>query len=124
MARPGSMARRVAKLIELRELLKERYGKKILMGEMHKPDTRADSPDEQFLQKTITLVLDKLMDPELSGDMLAVQLGLSRMGLYRKIKALTGQTTSEFIRQIRLKKACELLSIREKSVGGLLRSGL
>jgi AraC-like DNA-binding protein len=38
------------------------------------------------------------------------------MGLHRKIKALTGQSTGEFIRNIRLKKARELLSLHGKNI--------
>jgi len=36
------------------------------------------------------------------------EVGMSRMQLFRKLKALTGQTPSEFIRTIRLKKAAKL----------------
>jgi signal transduction histidine kinase/ligand-binding sensor domain-containing protein/CheY-like chemotaxis protein len=113
---PQHLIIRVSKLIELRELLKERYSRKISLGEMHKPNEKPDSPDELFLQKTISIIIDKMIETEFNGDALAYKLNISRMGLHRKIKALTGQSTGEFIRNIRLKKACELLSIHGKNI--------
>jgi signal transduction histidine kinase/ligand-binding sensor domain-containing protein/DNA-binding NarL/FixJ family response regulator len=113
---PQHLTVRVNKLIELRELLKERYSRKIILGEMQHPDHKAESPEEQFLQKTIAIILLKMIESEFNGDALAAELNISRMGLHRKIKALTGQTTGEFIRNIRLKKACELLTTDGKNV--------
>ena len=57
-----------------------------------------------------------MVETEFNGDSLAVELHISRMGLHRKVKALTGQSTGEFIRNVRLKKACELLSVPSKNV--------
>lgn len=113
---PEHLMVRVSKLIELRELLKERYSRKISFGDLHKPDLDTTSPDELFLQKTISIILQKLIETDFNGDSLAYELGISRMGLHRKVKALTGQSTGEFIRNIRLKKACEFLSIPGKNI--------
>lgn len=113
---PEHLSIRVAKLVELRDLLKERYSRKISLGELHKPNTNSASPDEFFLQKTISIILEKMIESEFNGDALAYELGISRMGLHRKIKALSGQSTGEFIRNIRLKKACELLVIQGKNI--------
>jgi signal transduction histidine kinase/ligand-binding sensor domain-containing protein/DNA-binding NarL/FixJ family response regulator len=113
---PEHLIIRVSKLIELRELLKERYSHKISLGDLNKPNLISASPDELFLQKTISIILDKMVETEFNGDALAYELGISRMGLHRKIKALTGQSTGEFIRNIRLKKSCELLSTQGKNI--------
>lgn len=107
---PQHLTVRVGKLIELREKMKERFSKKISLNEIQKTaDSNIESPGEQFLQKAIKIILDKMMDTNFNGDALAVELCISRMGLHRKVKALTGQSTGEFIRNIRLKKAAELL---------------
>ena len=57
-----------------------------------------------------------MIETDFNGDSLSNDLGISRMGLHRKIKALTDQSTGEFIRNIRLKRACELLSIHGKNI--------
>lgn len=113
---PDHLRVRVAKLIELREILKDRYGKKISLGDIQQKTENDVSQDELFLQKTVSVILEKMIDSEFNGDYLASELCISRMGLHRKIKALTGQSTGEFIRNIRLKKACEYLSTPGKNI--------
>lgn len=66
--------------------------------------------DEEFLQKVINYIETNIEKTELSVDMLAQNMNLSRSQVYRKIKALTDFTANEFIRQIRLKKSLKLLS--------------
>ncbi len=66
--------------------------------------------DEEFLQKVINYIEENIENTELSVDLLAQNMNLSRSQVYRKIKALTDLTANEFIRQIRLKKALNLLS--------------
>lgn len=111
---PRHLLVRVSKLIELRELLKGRYSKKISLGDIS--ETQATSPDELFMQKAIRVILEKMIDSEFNGDLLAGEMGVSRMGLHRKIKAMTGQSTGEFIRNIRLKKAAEMLKVQGRNV--------
>ncbi len=113
---PKHLKVRVTKLIELRELLKERYSRKIIFGEFNNAQNESSPPEEVFLQKAISVVLEKMIDSEFSGNNLAKELNISRMGLHRKIKALTGQTTGEFIRNLRLKKAHDLLTIEGKNI--------
>ena len=46
---------------------------------------------------------------EYNVEQLSTDMGMSRMNLYRKLQAITGQTPTEFIRTIRLKRAAQLL---------------
>lgn len=66
--------------------------------------------DEEFLQRVIQYIELNIENTELSVDMLAQNMNLSRSQVYRKIKALTDLTANEFIRQIRLKKSLKLLA--------------
>ncbi len=66
--------------------------------------------DEEFLHKVIQYIELNIENTELSVDMLAQNMNLSRSQVYRKIKALTDLTANEFIRQIRLKKSLKLLA--------------
>ncbi|MDP4276871.1 MAG: two-component regulator propeller domain-containing protein [Bacteroidota bacterium] len=113
---PQHLIIRVAKLIELRERLKERYSRKIVLGEQEQVPGHELSIEERFLHKTIDIILTKMIESTFNGDVLASELNISRMGLHRKIKALTGQSTGEFIRTVRLKRACELLQNPEKNI--------
>jgi signal transduction histidine kinase/AraC-like DNA-binding protein len=65
--------------------------------------------DQGFLEKFVKMVEDNIDDPELSGDRLACELGMSKGNLYKKLKTLTGMTVNIYVRTIRLKIAARLL---------------
>ena len=68
-----------------------------------------NSPDERFLQKAIELVEKNIDDPDLDIERFSSEIGVSRMQLYRKLNALTEMTVKEFVKNIRLKRAAQLL---------------
>ena len=68
------------------------------------------SPDEKLLANIMKAINDHLDDENLTMDLIASEVGLSRVHLNRKMKDLTGQTPHDFIRKVRLKKAAELLA--------------
>ncbi len=97
---------RIWNLIDNRQKLRERYSKEITLQPKNVAIT---SPDEKFLEKIMSFIEKNIAEPELSVEELANIAGMSRVTLYRKIKALTNQTAVEFIRSIRLKRAAQLL---------------
>jgi DNA-binding response OmpR family regulator len=72
--------------------------------------------DQEFLQKTIDYIMQNIADNMLSVEGLALTLNLSRSNVYRKIKALTGQTIVEFMRTIRLKHALKLMETKKYTI--------
>jgi len=72
-------------------------------------DSGITSMDEQFLQKVSSILKDGYSDPEFNVEEFCRVIGISRIQLHRKIKALTRQTTGEFIRTYRLNQAAEML---------------
>ncbi|MBR6078168.1 MAG: response regulator, partial [Paludibacteraceae bacterium] len=78
------------------------------------PSEQVDTPqiqssDERLLEKLINYINENLSNPDLTSDDLAREAGLSRTHLYRKLKELTNQSATNYIRNIRLMKAAELL---------------
>ena len=73
-------------------------------------DIRLKSPDEKLLERIMDCINKNLSNSDLSVDMIADEAGISRVHLHRKMKELTGQTPHDFIRNIRLKKAAQLLA--------------
>lgn len=65
--------------------------------------------DAQFLKKLQKVVEDRLSDADLGVNDLCQKVRLSRTQVYRKLKALTGKTPTQFIRSIRLQKGKEML---------------
>ena len=72
--------------------------------------------DKTFLEKLHEQIEKNLSDPDFSVEALGAQIGLSRVQLYRKCKALTNYAPNELLRITRLKRAATLLSATEKSV--------
>jgi len=97
---------RVNNLITTREKLKEIYQKKIIINPS---DIETDNQDERFLQELSGLVEENMSNPALDVEFLTDRLHMSRTQLHRKLKALAGISTTEFIRSIRLKRAAQLL---------------
>ncbi|MEP2771686.1 MAG: response regulator [Fulvivirga sp.] len=97
---------KVEKLIELRASLRQRYSQEIIL----KPQEIAiTSADENFLSRVEKLLDEKLSDSDFTADIFSKEIGMSRMQLHRKLKALVGLTTTEFIRSQRLKVASQIL---------------
>lgn len=55
------------------------------------------------------MIEEHIDNSEYNVEQLSADMGMSRMNLYRKLQAITGQTPTEFIRTIRLKRAAQLL---------------
>lgn len=72
------------------------------------------SADEKLMQKVLKVINKNLNNPDLNAEMIAAEVGISRVHLYRKLKELTNQSTRDFIRNIRLKQA-EILLKSEKN---------
>ena len=72
--------------------------------------------DKTFLEKLREQIEQHLSNPDFSVETLGAQIGLSRVQLYRKCKALTNYSPNELLRIARLKRAATLLAVTEKSV--------
>ena len=72
--------------------------------------------DKGFMEKLHHLIDSRLSDPNLSVEDLGGEIGLSRVQLYRKTKALCGYSPNELLRIARLKRAASLLASTEKTV--------
>jgi YesN/AraC family two-component response regulator len=68
------------------------------------------SSDRMLVDKATSIVEQHLNDKDFVVDHLADKLGISTSSFYRKIKALTNQSPTEFVRGIRLKKAIRLMN--------------
>nr|WP_321408417.1 substrate-binding domain-containing protein [uncultured Carboxylicivirga sp.] len=104
---------RIRKLIENRNKLREVYAKQLLTGV---EKSTLNIQDKRFLEKFHQIVEDHIADPELNVENLGKSIGLSRVQLYRKIKAITNYSPNELVKIIRLKKAYSLFSTGEKTV--------
>lgn len=104
---------RINNLIALRKNLQDKIKSDLLL----KPsEIKVSSYDEDFLNNLHNLIEENIDDPELSIEELADKLFMNRISLYRKIKALTGDSPSVFLRSYRLKRAVQLLEGKKGNV--------
>lgn len=98
----------ILNLIENRLLLKGKFSGKQDQDENIKP-IEVEANDEVLMKKIMRVINDNIDDPDLNVEKLAKEVGISRVQLHRKMKQLTGISTGDFIRNIRLKQAATLL---------------
>lgn len=104
---------RIQKLIELRRELRIRYSGKTSIAPN---EIAVTTTDEKFLEKIQYIVDEDLGDSNFSVDQFCKKLGMSRMQLHRKLTALTGLSTSAFIRDQRLRLALQRLEKTGESI--------
>ncbi len=106
---------RIDNLLKQRCLLKHAY-----QGSKEAESEIADSPlenrDKQFVQKLRDIIRRNLSDNEFGVEDIGREIGLSRVQLYRKVKAITGSSVVDLLRKARLAKAKRLLESRSMSV--------
>ena len=115
---------RISNLLKSRQLLKGLFGTE--NKEEVKEENKEKSPktvqqpltekEDIFLTKFRDFIEKNLSDSDLSVETIGAELGLSRVQLYRKIKALTGLSPVELLRTARLQKGRQLLERTDKTI--------
>ncbi|NRB52884.1 MAG: response regulator [Saprospiraceae bacterium] len=105
---------RMDNLLELRKQLQQKYSQALLTDAS--PTVKQEQIQDPFLEKLELTILDNLGKEKFGSEELAKVLFLSRSQLHRKIKALTGKSTSIYLRMIRLREAQKLLSNTDLSI--------
>ena len=89
---------------------------KFYNGITPKAKEKTTTLDNEFIKNTLNYINENINEPELSVEVLASKVFLSRSQLYRKIKTLTGVSVNEFIRNVRLEKAKELIELGNDNI--------
>jgi DNA-binding response OmpR family regulator len=97
---------RAKNLIEQRRKLREKFSRDVVL----KPSEIAiTSMDEQFLNRVKEVVEKYISDEDFTVEDLGHKVGMSRVQLHRKLRALTNQSASQFILSMRLQRAIDLI---------------
>lgn len=103
----------IKKLIETRRMLFQRFSQEVFLL----PKEISTNPlDQKFLERAIEYIDKNIENEEINVENMASHLAMNRSNLYRKIKALTGQTATEFIRTVRLKMAIKHMESGEMNI--------
>ena len=104
---------RIDNLIESRKKLNQTWSKGVEDDEI---GNISNEIDKSFLKQFRKIIQENLANSDLSVEQIGDEIGLSRVQLYRKVKALTGYSPVEMLRKARLTRARHLLRTTEKTV--------
>lgn len=104
---------KIDNLIKTRKRLKELYSKPV---EIIPEKIALNSLDEELLKKALAIVEKHITEPEYSVDDFAREIGMSRSNLHLKLKAITGESATVFIKKVRFAKALKLLEENRYSI--------
>ena len=104
---------RVNNLLKSRQDLIDKFKKNLIL---QPKELTITSTDELFLQKALDIVEVNMTNSEFSTHLFISEMCMSRSVLYRKLKTLTDQSISEFIRTIKLKRAAQLMKQTQMTI--------
>jgi len=110
---------RAQNLIINRRKLHERFSREI---RIQPKEITVTSADEKFITRVMAILEANFSNSEFSVEQFGREVGLSRMQLHRKLMALTGLASGDFIRIMRLKRAAQLLNGRSGTVSEIAYS--
>jgi signal transduction histidine kinase/ligand-binding sensor domain-containing protein/DNA-binding response OmpR family regulator len=110
---PEILKKTVANLLKNRERLKGRFQ---IQSEGKLDKIEIKSADELLMERVLKVINKNIDNSELNVKMLSSSVGISRVHLHRKLKELTNLSASDFVRNIRLKQAGELLQSKKLSI--------
>ena len=109
------LRRTIINLLTMRRTLKNKFTGKESQEEKVE-QRKIQTPDDALMQRVMEVINENIGDSDLSVDMIAQKVGISRVHLHRKMKELTNQTPHSFIRNIRLQQAAKLLKDSKQSI--------
>ncbi|MEO1260026.1 MAG: ATP-binding protein [Bacteroidota bacterium] len=116
---PEELISRLDNLLENRKKLQQRFANITAVSDSagtNKPATDEFKIEDAYLQKVVRIVSENLSDQGFGIAHLCRALGMGRSQVHNKVKALTGKSTSLFVRSIRLHRARQLLQTTDMNV--------
>lgn len=89
-------------------------------GQQTTPEVEIDDLDRKLLDEIKETIEENMVDSDFNVSVLQEKMGMGNKQLYRKLKALTGQTPVEYIRDMRMRKAAKLLKAGKFSVSEVM----
>jgi signal transduction histidine kinase/DNA-binding response OmpR family regulator len=103
---PEILKVRLEQILRTQQKLKEKYSHQIFL---EPKDIEITSSEERFIKKAIKTVEDNLHNPDFGVNEFSREIGISKVQLYRKFRAISDMTVKEFIRTLRIKRAGQLI---------------
>ncbi|KJF43966.1 hybrid sensor histidine kinase/response regulator transcription factor [Draconibacterium sediminis] len=110
---PILLIEKVKNILSRQKKLQQQYSKSV---RLEPSDVEITASEELMIEKAISIVEANLQNSNFTSDTLASGMNMSTSSLYRRLKSLTGYSTAEFIRSLRIKRAAQLMADKEKTI--------
>jgi signal transduction histidine kinase/DNA-binding response OmpR family regulator len=113
---------RIEKLIEIRKKLQEKYSSGEVISHRNNGEKKLSDPEEKFISKVQEIIHLHLSEENFSIVQFSKEVGMSRVQLYRKLKALSGKSVSNYVKSVRLSKARKMIEERTGNISEIAYS--
>lgn len=110
---PMLLSEKVRNILARQRKLQKQFSKSV---RLEPSDIEITSSDDVFLEKAIAVIEANMQNEKFNSDILASAMNTSSSSLYRRLKSLTGYSSAEFVRSIRIKRAAQLLADKDRTV--------
>jgi PAS domain S-box-containing protein len=113
---------RIKNLINIRRELQKKYSKADYVPEKRAAVKKLSNLEEQFMCKVMEVIENHISEEEFSIEQFGKEVGMSRVQLHRKLKALSGKSASNYLRSIRLSKAKKFIEEEKGNISEIAYS--
>lgn len=117
---PDELKLRICKLVAYRSMLRGKYSQLLMDGRDISKEPDAPEQEKNFLAELNRCISSHISLSNLNSEMIAKTMCLSKSQLNRKVKSLTGMSTSAYIKQLRLARAQMFLKDPKKTIGDIV----
>jgi len=104
---------RIENLLKLRKQLQELYRSSLTSGVISPSKPNVVSQDDIFIQRIMTFIEENIDNSELTIEDIAMYIGFGRSAFFKKLKSLTGLAPVEFLKEVRIQRAAQLIESGE-----------
>jgi YesN/AraC family two-component response regulator len=104
---------RIDNLLKLRKQLQELYRSSLTSGVISPTKPNVVSQDDIFIQRIMKYIEENIDKSELTIEDIALHIGFSRSAFFKKLKSLTGLAPIEFLKEVRIQRAAQLIETGE-----------
>lgn len=112
---------RIKNLISLRRKLQQKFSGDQMVATKAKKK-KISGLDEKFMNKVLEVIELHISEEEFSVEDFGKEVGMSRVQIHRKLKALTGKSATHYIRSVKLGKAIEMIERNEETISEIAYS--
>jgi len=113
---------RIKNLINVRRKLQEKFGSRDFVPPKRDEERKLSNLEEKFVSKVLEVIKNHLSEEDFSIEQFGKEVGMSRVQLHRKLKALSGKSASLYLRSVRLNKAKKMIEEQKGNVSEIAYS--